>query len=464
MQYTFTICNTGNIALNRVTVLDDVLGNLTAAFPATLAPDQCATVSQPFVVPAGSPNPLVNTVTATYADILADVHSTVTHTASASLALFTPSVQIVKSGPQFSKVGDTVTYSFTITNTSSANSPPLVLDSITDTLLGNLATQAGNALCGTLPPGGVCTFTVDRTVLATDPNPLVNTVTVHYHPQGFPNDVTASDSHSVTLANASFTLTKICQSGMVPAGGTAVFRVTVTNNGNVPLNFTTSESAPFSLAPGGVNTFTVNVPVPPNTPGNCQTQVSNTISVTATIPPEFGLDNTILKTATAVCPVITFGRTRGFWGNQGHSILDPDNNGILNTPVTLGGNGRVINVTTIAQSDTLLAGNFCPTPSSCTLSMNLQRGTLNTLVAQTLALQYNILFITCYAGQTIAQLGCTANLTSDLTALGLSGSSTVQQVLALANSLIGNSAAGGTTTQQQAGPMNSLLGCLNREM
>ena len=38
-----------------------------------------------------------------------------------------------------------------------------------------------------------------RTVLGADPDPLDNTVTVHYHPDGFDNDISDEDSHSVTL-------------------------------------------------------------------------------------------------------------------------------------------------------------------------------------------------------------------------------------------------------------------------
>jgi len=57
------------------------------------------------------------------------------------------------------------------------------------------------------------------------------------------------------------------------------------------------------------------------------------------------------------------------------------------------------------------------------------------------------------------------NVFGTLTAapLNLSASSTVESVRTAANTLIGNSLGGGTTTQGQAGPMNALLGCLNRE-
>ena len=39
-------------------------------------------------------------------------------------------------------------------------------------------------------------------MLAGDPNPLVNTVTVHYNPVGFPNDITDSASASVVVETA----------------------------------------------------------------------------------------------------------------------------------------------------------------------------------------------------------------------------------------------------------------------
>ena len=41
VSYTFRICNVGDVAVNRGSVTDTLLGNLTEFFPATLAPDQC---------------------------------------------------------------------------------------------------------------------------------------------------------------------------------------------------------------------------------------------------------------------------------------------------------------------------------------------------------------------------------------------------------------------------------------
>src|SRR5262249_42266811 len=52
------------------------------------------------------------------------------------------------------------------------------------------------------------TFTRTRAVQAGDPDPLPNTATVHYHPSGFPNNITANASHTVNLFQPSFTIAK----------------------------------------------------------------------------------------------------------------------------------------------------------------------------------------------------------------------------------------------------------------
>jgi hypothetical protein len=90
-----------------------------------------------------------------------------------------------------------------VTNTSSADTPPLINGTIVDSLTGDLL-AANTAVISTtctpsLPTGGSCTIVTRRTVLATDPNPLVNTVTVNYNPTGFPNNITATARESVEV-------------------------------------------------------------------------------------------------------------------------------------------------------------------------------------------------------------------------------------------------------------------------
>ncbi len=97
-----------------------------------------------------------------------------------------------------------MTCTIVVTNDSSDDSPDLINGTIVDTLTGNLLDAANTAVdssdcTAVLPTGGTCTIVTERTVLAADPSPLVNMVTVHYNPDGFPNDITATATDSVTV-------------------------------------------------------------------------------------------------------------------------------------------------------------------------------------------------------------------------------------------------------------------------
>jgi hypothetical protein len=115
--------------------------------------------------------------------------------------LFQPGVEVIKSGPDIASIGETITYDFTINNLSSSDSPDLILESVTDTVLGDLTATALSNGCGSLAFGGSCSFSFDYVIQADDPSPLINVVTVLYHPQGFPNDITDSDDHQVLIPN-----------------------------------------------------------------------------------------------------------------------------------------------------------------------------------------------------------------------------------------------------------------------
>jgi len=166
-----------------------------------------------------------------------------------------------------------------------------------------------------------------------------------------------------------------------------------------------------------------------------------------------------------VCGVF-FGKTMGFWGNTNGQKVLSDNYAFSTYPapgnaVTLGGEtGCSVLVNSAARSKTILPNTLngvslitdCDVTNERDTGINL--GSLNTLLAQTLALSYNIKYIDHYAGQTVAELGCG------------SSTDTVEVVRDAANALIKNAQKNnGTTTvtQGQIGAMNTLLGCLNRE-
>jgi hypothetical protein len=166
-----------------------------------------------------------------------------------------------------------------------------------------------------------------------------------------------------------------------------------------------------------------------------------------------------------VCGVF-FGKTMGFWGNtNGQQVLNANNAFSTDPPpgnaVTLGGEtGCSVLVSSAARSKTILPNSLngvslitdCDATNERDTGINL--GSLNTLLAQTLAISYNIKYIDHYAGQKVAELGC-----------GLS-TDTVEAVRDQANVLIKNAQKNNGTsvvTQGQIGAMNTLLGCLNRE-
>jgi len=197
VNYTITLSNDSSADTPALTctATDTLLGVVFG--PAVLAPGDTV-INDSRTVEAADPDPLENTVNVTCS--VAGFSNVLTDSDDHSVNLFQPGVEVIKTGPASAGAGDTVTYAFTINNLSSSDAPDLILDSVTDTVIGDLTAAATAAGCDTLAsPGGTCNFTADYTIQASDPNPLVNVVTVHYHPDGFPNDITDDDDHSLDI-------------------------------------------------------------------------------------------------------------------------------------------------------------------------------------------------------------------------------------------------------------------------
>ena len=267
VTYTFEICNVGDVTVNRGSVTDPLLGgDISASFPATLAPDACATVVRQRTVAAGDPDPLLNTVTAIYTSGSGIFQTSDTATASASTNLFQPAVMVTKTcTPDSVVVGGVVTCTIVVTNDSSDDAPGLINGTIVDTLTGDLLDAANTAVdssncTAALATDGTCTIVTERTVSAADPNPLVNTVTVHYNPQGFPNDISDMASDSVTvLAPAEITVEKTADA-LSKVGDAVTYTIEICNVGaDITLNRDSvidsllgniGASFPATLAPG----------------------------------------------------------------------------------------------------------------------------------------------------------------------------------------------------------------------
>ncbi len=133
-----------------------------------------------------------------------------------------------------------------INNLSSSGSPDLILDSVTDTVIGSLTAIAAANGCSTLAAGGSCSFDANYTIQAGDPDPLVNVVTVHYHPANFPNDITDTDDHALDLIALQGCTPGFWQAGLENSSGIP-YPIINGPMAEIPRSFTRPCSIPSSV-------------------------------------------------------------------------------------------------------------------------------------------------------------------------------------------------------------------------
>ena len=278
---------------------------------------QCKNTADVVCSPAGFPNQLPASDMVTVNVIKAQV-----------------ALAVVKTGPAYSKVGDTIDYSITISNNHPTNA--VTLTSINDTILGDLTDGTNAAITAsdcpvapaTLAAGDSCTITLAYLVPMGAPNPVINEVTVQGEDE-FANASSANDDHSVALVSPSLTVSKTCLQTPIEPGQSANFNIDIENTGDVALNIHvvdvvlsinqthllgTGAGCVFDADPsdgclrvsGGVIAGTDDV--------------ANQVSVTWTLPAQFQLDNTDTVYDDAICEVIEregATRTLGFWRTHG---------------------------------------------------------------------------------------------------------------------------------------------------
>jgi uncharacterized repeat protein (TIGR01451 family)/LPXTG-motif cell wall-anchored protein len=194
VTYTYTVTNTGSVALSGITVTDDKLGPITLA-ATTLAPGASTTGTATKTVTAADPagGPVVNVATATGTT---PDGKTVTGKDDEKVDLAAIAITKVPNVTSAS-VGDTITYTYTITNTGTV---PLSTLGLTDDRLGALTPAAT-----TLAPGASTTATATHVVTAADgAGPILNvaTVTAATGPDpvtGQPDQVTATATATVAV-------------------------------------------------------------------------------------------------------------------------------------------------------------------------------------------------------------------------------------------------------------------------
>ena len=342
---------------------DTVVGNLNGvltrgtkvvcpAYPvAGLAVGAAWSCSYTFNVLNTDSDPLINTVTIRTHPL--GFTNDIRNTATAIVNLFQPSLGITKVvTPTSAVVGQLLTYTVTVTNISSSDSPNLIFDSATgtrlyDTIAGDLLvaplTRGSRDVTSTcapgtsLPPAGSCFVRYTYPILLTDPNPLVNTVSTLMHPTGFPNNITGTASASVAIKHPGFTVVKECISGTTPitSGTVAIFSSTITNTGDVPLNFVAKDVGAIEayINVNGVDVSIVATFGGANPPGYAfrlapaaslliygiaiplavGLTTPNNVEVTATADAPLVWSETKNATSSCVNPIAGATRTPGFW-------------------------------------------------------------------------------------------------------------------------------------------------------
>ncbi|WP_329059918.1 DUF7507 domain-containing protein [Amycolatopsis sp. NBC_01480] len=284
--YTFTVTNTGALALNDITVADAKAGAVTCPRP-SLAPgeSQTCTAQRPYVITVADQANGAAVNTATASGLPPGVSTRVTSNPSSTRTPTQtpkPALSLKKSAspdnPDAYTVGQRITYSFLVTNTGNV---PLNEIGVDETAFSGSGAMTPT-LCPatTLAPGAstTCTATYVLTQDDVDSSRLDNTATAHGKQPGS-SDPTTSNPSSVSIptpAHPAITLAKTADPTTVQRAGQSVtYRFVVTNTGDVTLRgvgvsetqFTGSGPAPeincpnAVLAPGASQTCLAIYPV-----------------------------------------------------------------------------------------------------------------------------------------------------------------------------------------------------------
>ncbi|TXS91221.1 hypothetical protein FV139_15885 [Parahaliea maris] len=329
INYTYTLINTSsdNTPALSCTVSDPDLGLGGAiAFsdtPAALG-NRTAPVSDEV------------TNTATVSCTIAGFQNVVGDSDSHTVPLFQPAIDVVKSGDDYTKVGDTINYSATLTNNSSTNTPALVIDSISDSLAGDLVAGPNvvSSDCGaSLGNGASCTVEFSYiTQEADDDGTLNNTVTVQTSVTDFPNDIDDTDDHEATILHPDYLLDKSCQAEPADLGAAISFFVTLENHGDVevdvlltdpdlagsPLNITlgvsdgSCDETELDNGDPSDGCHRIEGSITADTVGTQQLRTATGLGTISAVP---GLPNQIERMDDTTCEVTDIGATRtlGFW-------------------------------------------------------------------------------------------------------------------------------------------------------
>jgi len=255
ITYTFTVTNTGNVPLADVAIDDNKVQGITgpaagedANSDGKLDLTETWTFTGTYVVQlADICGDIVNTATAKATDPCDPAKFVVSAPDSVTVnALHTASLAVDKTADKTqANVGETITYTFTVTNTGNVPLAGITIDdNKVQGITGPAAGEDTNG-DGKLDTTETWTFTGTYVVqLADICGDIVNTATAKATDPCNPEGKIASPPDSVTvnvLHTASLALEKTADKTEANLGNTITYTFTVTNTGDVPLDGVTIE-------------------------------------------------------------------------------------------------------------------------------------------------------------------------------------------------------------------------------
>jgi uncharacterized repeat protein (TIGR01451 family) len=318
ITYAITVINMGDCPLVGVSVSDPTLsfswtGDLDTGATATFYPS--------YMIPHLS-TLISNTATASGSDVLGGFKGTVSDSSSCSVTVLHPGISVSKTGPASAHEGDTVTYTYIVTNGGDCS---LKLVSVADDKAGS-ATYVGGDANGNGWLDLTETWTFKATYLVPTPSgDIINTATAS-GTDSFGETVANTATWSVDVLHPGIHVTKMADKTVVHQGDTITYTITVTNTGDCPLSGVsmtdtllgslTGHLPDTTLGVGEVDTFTVDYVVPAYS-----TLISNTVTASGSDPLSKSVSNSA-SSAVTVAPPPSVG---GEWAPIMLQILSPVN-------------------------------------------------------------------------------------------------------------------------------------------
>ena len=258
VTYSFRVTNTGNVTLTNASVVEGTfsgagsLSAVTCPSDRTLSPNEFMDCTATYVVQQADVDAGVLDNTATSTGTPPSGGPVTSDPSAAHLtAAQTPSVALVKTADRTNLVvGQTITYTFTITNTGNVT--------LTDTAVVEGSFSGAGTLSAvscpadrTLAPGGEleCTATYVVQQADVDAGAIDNTATATGNPPT--GDPVVSEPSEVNIAatqSPAITIVKSADKTQLVAGETVTYTFLVTNTGNVTLTDTAVVEGSFSGA------------------------------------------------------------------------------------------------------------------------------------------------------------------------------------------------------------------------